>query len=140
MLWNTVTPLQPGQLRSIERYRGLSGGALSAYEGQSLERLWQEALLYGEAALEVENTRVAVAAPFVTALAGLLLAAETAKPANLDSLSKLGPGGVAIKYEESPFASPEYAYLSSPERWPTSECLCRSSRRIRLMKRRYGLA
>jgi len=140
MLWNARTPLQPVQLRGIERHRGLSVGALAAYEGQPLEHLWRQALLYGEALIQVEKTRVTVAAPFVTALAGFLLAAEAAKPADQHPGLKLGPGGVAIKYEECPYASPEFAHLSKPERWPTSECLCRSSRRIRLMKKRYGLA
>jgi hypothetical protein len=139
-LWNSRAPLTDSQLRAIERHRADPVGALKSYEGRDLEGLWREQLLYAEVPLQVNTTRVSVATPFVTALAGFMLAAEAAKPAGIDPQQRLGPGARAIKYTESPFSSPEYALLSSPARWATSECLCRSSRRIRLMRQRYGLA
>lgn len=131
-------------LRAIERHRELDPGALNRYEGATLDRLWREELLYGEARIESGSGLVAaVAAPWVTSLAGFLLAAETLKhgvPGGLDRY-QLGPNpsSPAIKWEENLYISPEHGLLSRPSRWASNECLCRSPRRRRLLMARYGL-
>jgi len=82
---------------------------------------------------------VAVAAPYVTALAGVLLAGEALKASSgVEAAHRLGAHGVATKYEESIKHGPTRALLTYPRRWPTSECLCQSRRRLRLLHERYG--
>jgi hypothetical protein len=134
-------PLTKETLMFIEDRRGLPRGALSSYEGRSLDDLWTNELVYGGDRVEtVGGGTAVVAAPFVTAIAGFMLAAEAVKyvlPAAAQW--RLGPSGVATKYEEGPYASPEYARLSSPPRWAGSECICRSIRRTRILYARYGL-
>ena len=127
------------RLRDIETHREMPGGSLRAYEERSLEDLWREQLLYGETRVRVDGAVVAVAAPHVTALAGFLLAAEASKPPHLPATLGLGPHGAAVRYSESPYSSPLYARLDNPPRWHTTECLCRSTRRLRLMRQRYHL-
>ncbi|MGI5180134.1 ThiF family adenylyltransferase [Dactylosporangium sp. CA-152071] len=132
--------LQRQVLRQIERHRGLAPGALDRYENQTLEHLRAGELLYGASELTTATGTVAVAAPFVTALAGVLLAAEALKHAHPGLRPyRLGPTGTHIKYEENRHAGPLHALHSIPARWATSECLCRSTRRQRLIAARYGL-
>ena len=133
-------PLATAQLRFIERHRGLASGALGGFAGRTLDDLWRDHVLYGVSPIATPSGVVAVAAPFVTALAGFLLAGETLKRTE-DRLApyRLGPAGVGIKYDEAPYASSLYAQLTRPKRWPGSECLCRSPRRLRLIARRYGV-
>lgn len=137
------TPLTAVHMRGIESHRGMAPGALADFAGHTLEELWNTQLLYGATAAQSSGGVVAVAAPWVTALAGVLLASEALKEGAGASgqAYRLGPGhdAVATKYAENPYASPEFGQLSSPERWPTSECLCRSSRRARLISERYAL-
>lgn len=134
-------PMPPQLLRGIERFRGLPDGALAKYEGRTLEELRVGELLYGETPVSTDTGTVAVAAPYVTALAGVLLAGEALKAATpeLDEF-RLGPSGSHIKYAENPLAGARWALLTNPPRWPGSECLCGSTRRLRIMRQRYGLA
>jgi len=134
-------PLQSDHLRQIERHRGLATGTLDRYRDRTLDALRAGELLYGETPVTTASGSVAVAAPFVTALAGVLLAAEALKAA-VPALAahRLGPHGAAVKYEENRRYGPQHAMLSRPARWPTSECLCRSTRRQRIITARYGLA
>jgi len=96
-------------------------------------------ILYGETEVTTSSgTRVAVAAPFVTALAGVLLAGEAFKrmtPAL--RAGALGPRGAAIRYWENPYASHNGWLDKSVPR--SSVCLCRSVRRLRMMSNLYGL-
>lgn len=134
-------PLGSHHLRVIEKNRGLRVLSLDHYEGRTLDELWEAQLLYGAVSAELaEGSAVAVASPFVTTLAGVLLAAELLKASD-ESLRRftLGPHGVHIKYEERVYVSSLEGLLTSPPRWPTPECLCRSTRRLGLLRRRYGL-
>ena len=86
--------------------------------------------------------QAAVAAPFITALAGFLLAGEALKAGSGDAFVpyRLGPRGqIATMYRENPWGSPANALLANPPRWPTAECLCRSPLRLRLLRARYAL-
>lgn len=134
-------PLPAELVRGIEQHRQLPPGSLSQYEGRTLEELRVGELLYGATPVRTGTGTVAVAAPYVTALAGVLLAGKALKAATpgLDRF-RLGPTGPHIKYAENPLAGPSLAMLTNPPRWPGSECLCRSTRRLRLMWQRYGLA
>jgi hypothetical protein len=139
----TRAPLTPLHLRRIEEFRGLQSGSLSQYERGTLLDLWEAELLYGAIPVTLASGgRAAVAAPYVTALAGVLLAAEALKASSgIDASYRLGIGGaLGTKYDEHVVHGPASALLTRPNRWPTSECLCRSPRRIRLMRRRYGLS
>lgn len=134
-------PMPAMLVRGIERHRGLAPNSLSQYEGRTLEELRVGHLLYGATPVQTSTGTVAVAAPYVTALAGTLLAGEALKVATpgLDTF-RLGPPGPHIKYAENPLAGANRAVLTNPPRWPGSECLCRSTRRLRIMRQRYGLA
>ena len=138
-------PLQRAHLREIEGFRGLPRGALADYEGRTLRSLWHGELVYGGHTIQTSSGgAVVVAAPWVTALAGFLLASEALKagaPALLTN--RLGPwraGEPAAKYEENPYASPRFGLLTAPTRWEGEQCLCNSPRRRRLMIERYGLS
>jgi len=136
------SPLESPHLEAIEHHRGLPSGSLSSYLGSTLDELWQAELLYGESQIQNGTMTAAVAAPWITSLAGFLLAAEAMKRGD-SALSEhqLGPGGAQphIKWEENVYGSPEDGILSSPARWGSNECLCRSPRRRRLTIARYGL-
>lgn len=133
-------PLNATHLRAIEQHRGEPPGALSHWQGQTLDVLYRERILYGEARVRSGDASAAVVAPYVTALAGVLLASELLKRAGDPELraTALGPGGLAVKYEES-LAHGSAGMLTNPPRWPSSECLCRSTRRLALLRDRYGL-
>lgn len=135
-------PLDPMTLRGIERNTDRAPGSLNSYIGRTLDDLWREQLMYGGAAVESEGgTRAVVAAPWVTALAGVLLAGEALKAAIGSEADRwrLGPHATGgARYVENPYASPEFAQRTRPERWG-SECLCRSPRRLRILSERYGL-
>lgn len=134
-------PMQAMVVRGIERHRGLVPNSLAQYEGRTLEQLRVGHLLYGATRVATDTGTVAVAAPYVTALAGVLLAGEALKAATpgLESF-RLGPLGPHTKYAENPLAGASRAILTNPPRWQGSECLCRSTRRLRILRERYGLA
>lgn len=135
--------LENQHLRAIEDHQKLPQGSLSLYKGATLDTLYREALLYGEARVRTSSgAEGAVAAPFTTALAGFLLAGEALKAAAGDAYVqyRLGPwGALSTQYVESPWASPADAFHPNPPRWPTHECLCRNGRRLALIRERYGL-
>lgn len=130
-------------LQAIEAHRGLPAGSLNRFRGESLETLYSEELLYGEARVKTASgAEGAVAAPFTTALAGFLLAAEALKAGAGEEYSsfRLGPlGKIATQYLESLWASPADSFRESPARWATHECLCRNGRRLSLIRQRYKL-
>lgn len=140
-LLNARAPLNLAHLRGIAKHRGLGETDLNHFEGKTLDDLWREELLYGAAAIATESgSAVAVAAPFVTALGGTFLASELLKHSDATLRDHaLGPDGSFIKYVENPYASPLFADCSRPPRWEGSECLCRSTRRMRILTQRYGL-
>jgi molybdopterin/thiamine biosynthesis adenylyltransferase len=134
--------LESQHLRQIEQRRELPPGALANFRGRTLDDLFDEQVLYGEVRLEdEEGRRAALQLPFVPALAGVLLAGEALKHGSGAAFEpfQLGPSGLAIEYAESLLQRP-VGMLSNPPRWPTSECLCRSPRRLALMRERYQLA
>ena len=136
-------PLDAHALRGIEQNTSRPSGSLAGYEGRTVEDLWREQLMYGAARVGGQTGAAAqVAAPWVTAAAGFLLAAETLKRSDPSlHAACLGPGAgsPAIHYAESPYASPAFAMLSNPPRWAGTECLCNSPRRRRLLHERYRL-
>lgn len=133
-------------LARIAHHNDLPAGAFDAYLNRPLIELYRAELVYGES--PVADGSAAVAAPFITALAGFLLAVEVLK-ASTPALHpfRLGPQGELraldgtrpTKYEEAVFSSPLDALLMSLPRWETPACLCRSERRLGLMRARYGL-
>ena len=79
-LLHTKTLLTDQHLRQIEQHRSIPLGSLADHTGKTLEALYRDALLYGEMAVRTSGGgQAAVAAPFITALAGFLLAAEGLK-------------------------------------------------------------
>jgi len=134
-------PLNLAHLRGIAKHRELGEADLNHFEGKTLDDLWREELLYGAAAISTDSgSAVAVAAPFVTALAGTFLASELLKRSDSNLRDNaLGPNGSFLRYVENPYASPLFADRSSPPRWEGSECICRSTRRMRILTQRYGL-
>jgi hypothetical protein len=133
--------LETQHLHQIERRRELPRGALAIFRGRTLDDLFDEHVLYGEVRREdKEGRRAALQLPFVPALAGILLASEALKHGSGAAFEpfRLGPDGLAIEYAESLFQRPVGMH-SNPPRWPTSECLCRSPRRLALMRERYQL-
>lgn len=132
------TPLAEHHLRHVERHRELTPGALAHHLGATLDALYNAEILYGETrATTATGAAVAVAAPFVTALAGVLLAGEALKRAASKSPYVLGPGGAGIQYRENPY-TPEHGYLDG-HILRAAICLCRSVRRLRVVADLYGL-
>jgi hypothetical protein len=134
-------PLSADDLRRIEQHRRLESLALAQFEGHTINDLYEAALRYGEADVRTEDGGlVAVGAPFVTALAGFLQAAEALKHGSPQlERYRLGPlGGIGDKYSEA-LTHPSGGFVTQVERWPTHECLCRSARRLRLIAARYGV-
>lgn len=122
--------LAPDQLRRIEAHRQLSSGALEHFVNHTLDDLYNAEIRYGETEVETSGgTRHAVTAPFITALAGILLAGEAFKRATPSLTSyALGPDGPAIRYWENPYSS-HYGWIDpAVERSPV--CICRSTRRL----------
>jgi hypothetical protein len=118
-------------------------GAFDDYLNKTLETLYREKFLYGEALVETDGGgRAAVAAPFITALAGFLLAGEALKAGAGEPYApfRLGPTGeIATMYREDPWGTPTNALFLNPPRWPTGECLCRSRLRLGILRARYRL-
>jgi hypothetical protein len=134
-------PLADAHIAGIEKHRQVPAGSFARYRGARLEDLWRDQLLYGVIPVNTASgTAAAVAAPYLTALAGTLLAAEALKAGTPDAVPyRLGRTGPGIRYVENPTAGPGHARLDNPQRWVGSECLCRSTRRLRLLRARYGL-
>ena len=141
-------PLTMQHVRSIEEHRRMHGdavreGAFDDYIGKPLEVLYRDKFLYGEALVATGGGgRAAVAAPFITALAGFMLASEALKACAGDTYLpyRLGPsGGIGTMYREDPWRTPIDRLISKPARWETHECLCRSPLRQRLLRERYAL-
>jgi hypothetical protein len=147
----TVVPLMvdhvklaDDHLRVIERNRDLPLGALQEYRGVEIDELYRAALLYGEIGIRTASgLEAAVAAIFVTALAGFVLGGEALKAGGGAAFTRyrLGARGeLGTKYEESLFHSPNTSLVALSRRHEGSECLCRSPRRLRIMRERYGLS
>ena len=147
-------PLSPFDLRDFERVQRLPTHALDDYQGRTLDELYDERLLYGGVQIKTSTGgELVVAAPWVTALAGFLLAAESFKAGHPAlQTRRLGPrrSPAGNHYQESPYASPELLTVLTRERFPgsyedphgrmvTEFCLCASPRRRRLTMERYGL-
>jgi len=132
--------LSDDHLRAIERNRGLPLGTLQEHRGCEIEELYRAALLDGEVAIRTASgLEAAVAAIFVTALAGFVLAGEALKAAGGEAFApyRLGVRGqLGTKYEESLFHSPSTSLVVPARRDEGSECLCRSPRRLRIMRQR----
>jgi hypothetical protein len=130
-------------LDQIARHRGMPPGSLHHREGMTLDELFTEEFLYGEVRLKTADGAPAdtIQLTFVPALVGVLLAGEALKAGSpgLDH-HRLGPSHAdgPTEYAESLLHAP--VGMHTPiRRWPTTECLCNSVRRLRLMRERYGL-
>lgn len=134
-------PLNEQHLTAIERARSLPRGSLGEFFGRTIDELFAERVLYGEVRIEDSEGRgSALQLAFVPALAGFILASEALKRGHSDLRQyALDPSGQAIEYTES-LLGPPVGLLARPLRWPTSECLCRSNRRLLLMRERYGVS
>jgi hypothetical protein len=131
--------LGAAELRRIESLQGMEAGQLDAYVGCTLEELHRLALAYGEFTAELADGVAAVAAPWVTALAGFILAGEALKAtAPAYEQYRLGPWSPRrSRYEETAYGSALHAIVGPVARWQGSECLCRSPRRLRLLAEIY---
>jgi hypothetical protein len=132
------TLLERDMLRRIAGHRGLAPDTLSHHAGATLDELWTAELLYGETEIRRDDgTTIAVAAPVVTALAGVLLGGEALqRSAPEPRRPTLGVDGAGIQYCEDPYA-PQFGYVTHAS--PVPECLCRSARRVRHLHSLYGL-
>jgi hypothetical protein len=136
-------PLARFHLEQIEYARGFAPGTLDAYLGKTLDELYRGALMYAEREFERGDSAAAVATPFVTALAGVLLASEALKAGGGEEYAafRLGPWAPGRnRYDESLASSAAHGFTSTVPRWADERCLCRSARRERLLGERYGLA
>jgi hypothetical protein len=130
-------------LDQIANHRGMPPGSLYHREGKTLDELFDEEFLYGEVRLKTGDGPAAdtMQLTFVPALAGVLLAGEALKAATPGlERARLGPAHAEgpTEYAES-LLHPPVGMHTPIRRWPTNACLCRSVRRLRLMRERYGL-
>lgn len=134
--------LERQHLDFIENHRSVPRGSLAHRQGLTLDELFEEEFLYGEVRLQrEEEAQTTLYLAFVPALAGVLLASEALKAGVDDALVdfRLGPhGNLGGEYAES-LMQPPVGMLTEPHRWPDNACLCRSLRRLTLMRERYGL-
>lgn len=132
-------PLNEAQIRGVERHQGFADGALAHHVGSTLDVLYEADLLYGETAVTTaDGTSVAVASPFVTALAGVLLAGEALKRSTPElAAHALGSSGPGVQYRENVY-SPENGYTDRIL-FRSDICLCRSVRRLRVLADLHGL-
>lgn len=137
------TPLDLRVLRQVAQHRGAPVGSLDHRVGMTLDELFEADLRYGEVKLAGDGDEPGslFQLTFVPALAGFLLASEALKFTD-DGLRahRLGPHHAqrCNEYTETLLHVPDGLLTSAP-RWETNECLCRSLRRLRLMRERYGL-
>lgn len=135
--------LSPEHVRRIEQHRAVVAGSLSPYIGGNLDELYRAELMYGEHAVPIgDSGLIAVPRPSVTAAAGFLLAGEALKAAGGRRYQpfRLGRlGRLKTMYRESLMHGPATAFLTDVNRHDGVECLCRSTRRLRLVRTRYGL-
>lgn len=134
--------LEAQHLRQIEAHRGEVLRALDEFRGAQVEEIFDEYVLYGETKVaDEEGNSSLLQLPFVPSLAGVLLAGEALKAGGGTELApyRLGPGGLDTEYYESLLEAP-VGMLSMHPRWAGSECLCRSQRRLGLMRERYRIA
>lgn len=144
LTWMTQqVPLDRLVLRKIAVRRGLAKEAFDQYAGSTVEVLWRQELVYGGVKVTTASGAVVVvAAPWVTALAGFLMAGEAHKAGDAALADyRLGPyaGAPGIHYSESAYASPRLFQITNPPRWTDEACLCNSPRRRELIVARYGL-
>lgn len=143
-LWVNAAELGDDHLSRVEAYRRLAPGALMMYRGRTLPDLYRSELMYGELPFMVDDgTMLTVPWPFVTALTGFLMASEALKYGAGDAFvdCRLGIWGeLPTKYRESIEHGPMTSLLTTVARHPGSECLCRSTRRLRRLHARYGPA
>lgn len=142
--------LSTADTRTIAVYRGLDTNFYDRHAGLPLLDFYRSVLTYGETlATTAGGAQVAVASPFVTALAGFILASEALKacepilqPYRLGQAGSLRTpeGATPTKYEEPVLRSPADAWLLPVPRSTRPSCLCQSLRRIELMHGRYGTA
>jgi hypothetical protein len=141
-LRNQKAQLSPLHLRQIEDHLHRPRGSLPRSPRMTLDELFDRHLLYAEAQLtDGQGRRGALTLPFAPALAGVLLAAEAIKrsldPPRFDLA--LGPRSDSTEYSEDLFDGPGGLRASYP-RMEGSACLCRSKRRLQLMRDRYQLS
>lgn len=138
--WARLVPLNPTDTSKIERQMKLNPGSLDRWVGSTVNEFYEGFLRYAEIPVGASGTRASVPAAFVSALAGFLAAAELLKWSEPTLRRyRLGPHGeVGVLYRENAF-HPDAPLIRTPRRCEDSFCLCRSTRRLRLMKERYSL-
>lgn len=138
--WARLVPLDAADTSKIERRMNLNPGSLDRWVGRTVNEFYEGFLRYAEVPVGAAGTRASVPAAFVSSLAGFLAAAELLKWSGPTLRQyRLGPhGGVGVLYRENAFR-PDAPLIRNPRRCQDSFCLCRSTRRLRLMKERYSL-
>lgn len=138
--WARLVPLDAADTSKMERRLKLDPGSLDRWVGRTVNEFYEGFLRYAEIPVGGAGTRASVPAAFVSALAGFLAAVELLKWSEPTlGQYRLGPHGrVGVLYRENAF-HPDAPLIRNPRRCEDSFCLCRSTRRLRLMRERYSL-
>ncbi len=127
--------LSAGNVRGIERRNDLPPGALGRFEGQSLQALLADQLWYSQAPVPLADGHALITTAFVSALAGVLLLAETIK----EAVPALAAYHLAHVYEQELLGVPN-GFVYPGERDRTGYCLCHDPLRLRLYEDKYNLS
>jgi hypothetical protein len=121
-------------VRRVERHRGLQSGALSEWVGKRLQSLYQRAVC-GEAALQVAGATIVSPLSFISATAGVLLAAELMKLGNV-SLSEFALNNY---FRLDTLANPNSQMKSVKPQDMTGRCICRDPDYASWYREKYQL-
>lgn len=130
---NSQHRLSAGNLRGIERHNDLPPGMLRGFEQRPLQDLLADRLWYSQAPVPLADGHALVTTAFVSALAGILLLAETIKEAT----PTLAQYRLMSVYEQELLGVPN-GFVYPGERDSTGYCLCHDPLRVRLYGEKYG--
>ena len=117
----------------IEEYRGVEAGAWASNIGIPLNSFYERAIC-GDAALQLPSINVVAPLSFISASAGILLAAELIKSSDSD----LESWAVNNYFRVDTLHPPNSAFRRVYPQDPSGLCICRDGDYIEVYTQRYG--
>lgn len=128
----TNRPVSPEIVATVERHRSLAPGTLAEWAGKHLQSLYQRAVC-GEAHVTSAAGTVVAPLSFISAAAGVVLAAELVKgritELSADVLDNY------FRFDTLAAPNPEFKQRRRPD--PSGRCVCHDSDYIEVYRERY---
>ena len=118
-LVETNEPVGPELVAQVERHQGLALGSLQGYIGLPVNSLHAKAVC-GDAGVNLSASNVIAPLPFISAAAGILLAAELVKSGH----PELGPYALDNYFRLDTFRRPNPAFRRTCSQEPSGRCIC----------------